>query len=158
MSQLPTHAFSASQEGKEMQNLFMQAPAAILILNGPEFLIEFANEQLFKSWARTSEIIGKPLLEVLPELKDQPFPALLEQVLETGEPYYCREEKAVLLKEGKIEDVYYDYVYKPILEPGKKASGVIVMANDITEQVLARKKVEESERLLRLAMNESEKQ
>ncbi|OQP48154.1 hypothetical protein A4D02_05385 [Niastella koreensis] len=145
-------------EKYSLQNLFMQAPAAIVILNGPDFIIEFANEQLYKSWSRNAEIIGKPLLEVLPELKDQAFPALLRKVMETGEPYYCPEEKAVLLKDGKPVNVYYDYVYKPILETGKKASGVIVMANDITEQVLARKRAEENEVALRLARDESERQ
>lgn len=141
-----------------LQNLFMQAPAAIAILQGPEFIIEFANEQLFKSWSRTAEIIGRPMLEVLPELKDQSFPGLLRQVMQTGEPYHCREEKAVLLKDGMPVDIYYDYVYKPILEANGKASGVIVMANDITEQVLARKKAEESEERLRMARDESERQ
>lgn len=160
MSQLSTEApsFVMDFQKNTLQNLFMQAPAAIVILHGPEFIIDFANEQLFKSWSRTAEIIGRPLLEVLPELKDQPFPNLLRKVMETGEPYYCLEEKAVLLKEGKSVDVYYDYVYKPILEAGGKASGVIVMANDITEQVVARKQAEESERALRLAKDESERQ
>ena len=169
MSQLSTHASSFVKEGDEsgsnmdtqknnLRDLFMQAPAAIVILNGPAFIIEFANEQLFRSWSRTAEIIGRPMLEVLPELKDQSFPGQLTKVLQTGEPYYCPEEKAVILKEGKPVDVYYDYVYKPILEADGKASGVIVMANDITEQVLARKKAEESEERLRLAKDESERQ
>lgn len=141
-----------------LRNLFMQAPAAIMILHGPAFVIEFANEQLFKTWSRTADIIGRPLLDVLPELKEQPFPERLRKVLETGESYYCPEEKMVLLKDGTSVDVYFDYVYKPILETGKKASGVIVMANDITEQVIARKQAEESERALRLARDESERQ
>lgn len=160
MSQLSTEASSFVMDFQKdtLRNLFVQAPAAIMILNGPEFIIEFANEQLFKSWSRTAEIIGRPLLEVLPELKDQPFPGLLREVLETGKPYYCPEEKAVLLKEGKLVDVYYDYVYKPILEADGKASGVIVMANDITEQVIARKQAEANEVALRLAKDEAERQ
>lgn len=134
---------------QKFRNVLMNSPGIFLILNGPEMVIDFGNDRLFQSWQRSRDIVGRPLLEVLPELTDQPFLKLLQQVMSTGEPYYGLEEKAVLLENGVPRDVYYDFVYQPIVEANHTISGVTVMATDITEKVIARKKVEESEKKYR---------
>jgi light-regulated signal transduction histidine kinase (bacteriophytochrome) len=95
-------------------------------------------------------------LEALPELKDQPFPRLLEQVYRTGLSHHGREEKAIVIKNGVPQEIYYDYVYQPIYDVNEVVSGVTVMATDITEQVMARKKIEESERRYRELSSELE--
>ena len=141
---------------KQFRNVLLNAPSIFLILTGPDMVISFGNEPLFRSWAKTSNIIGKTLLEVLPELKDQPFPQLLNKVFSTGEPHYGYEEKAVLIENGQPREVYYNYFYQPIIEPDATISGVTVMASDVTEQVVARKKIEESEKRYRELSEELE--
>ena len=132
---------------KRFKNVLLQSPNIFLILEGfPELIITFANEPLFKSWGRTAAIFGKSLLEVLPELKDQAFSKLMQQVFETGETYYSGEEKTVIIKNGVSVDTYYIYVYQPIFDDTLKVTGITIMATDITEQVLARKKIKESEK------------
>ena len=132
---------------KRFKNVLLQSPNISLILEGfPELIITFANEPLFKSWGRTAAIFGKSLLEVLPELKDQAFSKLMQQVFETGETYYSGEEKTVIIKNGVSVDTYYIYVYQPIFDDTLKVTGITIMATDITEQVLARKKIKESEK------------
>jgi PAS domain S-box-containing protein len=134
---------------RQFRNVLEQSPSIFLILTGPEMRISFVNEPLLRSWGRQKDIVGKTILEVLPELKDQPFPKLLQVVYETGEMHQGKEEKAVLMKDGVPVDVYYEYVYQPIFEDDKHVTGITIMATDITEQVVARKKIEESERKLR---------
>lgn len=134
---------------RQFRNILIQSPGIFLLLKGRDMVISFVNQPLLDSWGRTMDIVGKPLLEVLPELTDQPFPKLLQQVYTTGEPQYGSEEKAVLIKDGLPHDVYYNYVYQAARDSGNNISGVTVMATDITEQVLARKKIEESEKLYR---------
>jgi PAS domain S-box-containing protein len=135
---------------RKLLNVLQQSPSIFLILEGPEMTITFANKPLLNSWGRDASIVGKPLLAVLPELKDQPFPKLLQGVYETGEPYIGSEAKATLIKDGKMKDVYYNYVYQPVLEDDGSISGIMVMANDVSGQVEARKKVEESRAQLEL--------
>ena len=131
----------------QFRNILLQSPNIFVVLTGfPEMIITFANEPLFKSWGRTADIIGKPLLEAMPELKEQSFPHLLQQVFKTGESYYRDEEKAVIIKDGVAVDTYYKYVYQAILDDDQKVTGVTIMATDITEQVNARRKIEESEK------------
>lgn len=143
----------AEENEIQFREVLLRSPNIFLIMSGPEMRITFANEPLFRSWAKGPEIIGKPLLEVLPEIKDQPFPKLLEHVYTTGEVYYGKEEKAVLVKDGVPQDVYYTYVYQPVINLENAITGITVMASDITEQVMARKKIEESEKYFRLLSN-----
>lgn len=128
---------------KKFRNVLLQSPSIFLILSGPEFTITFGNEPLFQSWGKTSDIIGKTLLEVLPELAEQPFPDLLRHVYSTGQPQTGQEQKAVVIKNGMPQEVYYNYVYQPVFDEANRVTGVTVMASDVTDQVLSRKKVEE---------------
>lgn len=141
---------------KQFKDVLVQSPSIFLILKGRDMVINFANQPLLNSWGRNTDIVGKPLLEVLPELKDQPFPKLLEKVYNTGIPHYGYEEKAVLIKEGVPQDVYYNYVYQPNVDGDDSISGVTIMASDITEQVIARKKIEDSEKKYRELTEELE--
>jgi len=134
---------------KQFRGVLTGSPSIFVILEGRQMRITFVNEPLLISWGKTPDIVGKTLLEVLPELADQPFPKLLEQVFTTGIPCYGNEEKAVIMKDGVPHDIYYNYVYQAIQQPGAAITGVTIMATDITEQVVARKKIEESERQYR---------
>jgi PAS domain S-box-containing protein len=128
-------------------HLFMNAPVIIGILRGENYIIELANESLLEVWARTEEVIGKPLLEAIPELKDQGFIALLDQVCLTGEPFYAYEYPITLNRLGKDEVLYFDFVYKPIYDSGRenRATGIISVGHDVTAQVIARRRIQESE-------------
>ena len=138
---------------KELSNnesayhFFMNAPVIIGLLKGDDYNIEMANEGLLSVWGRTPEVIGKPLLQAIPELEEQGFISLLENVRQTGVPYYAYEYPITLNRNGNEEVLYFDFVYKPFYEneTGKKASGVISVGHDVTTQVLAKKKLEESE-------------
>lgn len=126
--------------------LFMNAPVIIGILRGKNYVIELANEGLLEVWGRSAEVVGKPLLEAIPELEAQGVTALLDQVVNTGEPFYAYEFPIALVRNGKEETFYFDFVYKAIYdEASHKATGVISVGHDVTPQVIARRKEQESE-------------
>jgi PAS domain S-box-containing protein len=127
--------------------VFVNAPVIIGIVRGDEYVIELANEGLLEVWGRTKEVIGKPLLQAIPELKEQGFIALLDQVRKTGEPFHGNEIPIQLVRNGRLETLYFDFVYKPHYEDEDEdvASAVIAVGHDVTEKILARKKVQESE-------------
>lgn len=127
---------------KQFRDVLLESPNIFAILQGPEMRIDFFNEPLLTSWGRTKDILGKNLMDVLPELTGQAFPKLLEQVYNTGVAYYGSEEKASIIKNGVVEDIYCNYVYQPIYNADKAVSGITIMATDITEQVSVRKKLE----------------
>lgn len=126
---------------------FMQAPVIIGVVRGDDYVIELANEGLLDVWGRTADVIGKPLLEAIPELKGQGFIELLDNVRSTGESYQANEAPTRLRRRGKEEVLYIDFVYKPYHDnTGEtKAGAVMAVGHDVTERVLARKKAAENE-------------
>lgn len=67
-------------------DFFSQAPVALSLLMGEEMVIEVANDQILQIWGKSKGIIGKPLLEGLPEISSQKFPEILERVLKVENP------------------------------------------------------------------------
>ncbi len=140
--------YNVRAEGIEKAyNLFMNAPVIIGVLRGENYVIDLANEGLLDVWGRKADVIGKPLLEALPELKEQGFIELLDKVRETGEPFFAYEFPITLHRNGNPEVFYFDFVYKAIYDEGdtEKASGIISVGHDVTPQVIAKKRTEESE-------------
>lgn len=148
---------AAMREIEKKYSLFIQAPVAVYIVTGPENRVELANEEILTILGRTSDIIGKPLFESLPETTSQGFPELLDQVRETGQPFYATEFPVKLIKEGEEVLCYYNFVYQPYYANAgdTAAAGVFSVAHDVTEQVLARRKVEESESRYRTLIEEA---
>lgn len=134
---------------------FMAAPVSVGFVRGKDYIIELANEGLLEVWGRGPEVIGQPLTKVIPELEQQGFIQLLDQVCTTGEPFYAYEYPITLNRHGKEEVLYFDFVYKPFYENGSesKASGVISVGHDVTAQVLAKKKIEEARQELQFVMD-----
>jgi PAS domain S-box-containing protein len=142
------HTITGSSTGIEKAyDFFNQAPVIIGFLKGDNYIIEMANDGLLEVWGRTSEVIGKPLLTAIPELEAQGLTLLLEQVRKTGEPFYAYEFPITLMRNGKEEILYFNFVYKAFYEGESEgiADGVISVGYDVTPQVLANKKMEESE-------------
>jgi hypothetical protein len=137
------------QTVEKAYNFFMNAPVIIGVLKGDDYIIEMANEGLLEVWDRSSEVVGKPLLSAIPELKEQGFITLLENVRNSGEPFYAYEFPITLTRHGQAEVLYFDFVYKPLYDNEsdhkQKAQGIMSVGHDVTTQVLAKKKVIESE-------------
>lgn len=142
-------------QAKVLYNLFMQAPVAVAIFRGPDHIIELANKAHLDIWGRTAEeVMGKPTIEALPELKGQGFEELLHNVLQTGESYFAQEYYINLIRNRKEERVYFNFVYQPLKDLNGAISGVIAVANDVSEQVMARQRAEQHEADLERANTE----
>ncbi len=143
------------ESNKRFYNLLMQSPFAFSVMKGKEMVITLANDLMKDFWGKGREVEGKTLHQLLPELEDQPFPALIDNVYTTGIPHYANEIFTQLKYNGKMEDRYFNIVYQPHYEADGTVSGVTTIAYDVTEMVLARKKVEESEYRYRMLIEES---
>ncbi|HYC28472.1 MAG TPA: PAS domain-containing protein, partial [Chitinophagaceae bacterium] len=139
---------------KRFRSIIEQAPIAIGVMKGERFVIETANDLLLQLWGKDRSVIGKELLEALPELVDQPFPALLYNVLTTGEAYYGYEAPALLERNGVLEQAYFNFVYAPYFEDGI-LTGVQAVATEVTAQIHAKKELVESEKRFRGLVEEA---
>ncbi len=135
----------AELQREHLELLFMQCPSPVVIMRGPDFVIELANQAACETWGRRHDaVVGRPLLEALPEIRDQVFPQLLRQVVASGTPYIGREVEARLNRrgDGSLESAYYNFVYAPLRSARGEVEGVLGIGLEVTEQVLARQQVE----------------
>jgi PAS domain S-box-containing protein len=130
-------------ERSRLEYVFKQAPAFLAVLRGPAHVFTLANDAYFGLVGKR-ELIGKPLLEALPEVAEQGFKALLDQVLATGTPYVGREVSVRISRTpgAEPEERFLDFVYLPLVEADDERVGIIAHGTDVTEQVLARREVE----------------
>jgi PAS domain S-box-containing protein len=134
------------QQEQKFRNVLEQAPTPIFILKGPALILEVANKPLLNLWNTDEQAVGKPLLEILPEMKDQHFYELLQKVYREHTPYYGHEEASYFLRpDGNKELHYFNYTYQPYQENDGSVTGVLVMSTDVTEQVIATQKIRETE-------------
>ncbi|NIJ52807.1 PAS domain-containing protein [Dyadobacter arcticus] len=143
-----THQKLALSEAR-FRSIVEQAPMAIGLLSGPEMVIDVGNDKLFEVWGRNSSIIGLPILEALPEIRDQQFAQLLEDVYRSGNPYYGNGALAKLEKNGLLEDVYFDFVCMPLRDVSERIVGITILATDVTRQILAQRALKENEAKMR---------
>jgi two-component system sensor histidine kinase VicK len=133
--------------------LIQEAPVAIGVLSGRDLLITSANAKLLEVWGKTAVINGLPLARALPEIDGQPFLQILDDVYTSGQAFYANEIRALLEHDGELQEYFFNLVYQPIqIDPGL-TTDILVVAVDVTEQVNARKRIEQAEMTLRLAVD-----
>ena len=122
----------------QIRRLFMRAPSFVAVLTGPDHVFEFANEAYLRLVGRR-DVVGKTLASALPEIREQGFIQLLDDVRRTGEPFIGRDVPVMLArKPGEtLEERFLDFIYQPIVEEDGSVSGVFVEGSDMTDRVLA---------------------
>jgi PAS domain S-box-containing protein len=153
MAETRRQARQASEdERRRLYALFMQAPAIIAVLRGPRHVFELANPLCMRMVGTQRDLIGKGVREALPELEYQGFIALLDSVYRSGEPYIGNETPVLLDRggDGELEWVYFNFVYLPYKDAAGQTQGILVHAVDVTNQVRARQRVEEQNRVLEM--------
>ncbi|WP_165930012.1 ATP-binding protein [Flavobacterium caseinilyticum] len=123
---------------KRYNMMLMESPFAISILKGKDMVITLANDSIKEMWGKGNDIEGRKFLDLLPELKEQQFPALLDKVYTTGIPFYGSELLAPIYRNGKLMQEYFNFVYQPYHEADNTISGVTIIAYDVTTHVIAK--------------------
>ncbi|RYX80882.1 PAS domain S-box protein [bacterium] len=132
-------------ERARLATVFQKVPAFVAIYRGANFVYEVVNPAYYQVVGHR-ELIGKPVLEAIPEIMGQGYIELLTGVFTTGQPYEGREVMVRLQREpnGPLEERFLNLLYQPLREPDGTISGVFSHGVDITEQVRARRVVEEA--------------
>ncbi|HEY6561102.1 MAG TPA: ATP-binding protein [Polyangiaceae bacterium] len=133
-------------QGQHLFTLFDHAPAPIAVLRGQELVFEMANALYLKVCGRVN-VVGKRLLDVMPELRGQGFDELLLNVMRNNQAFVGEEMRLLLDRrgDGVLDETYWTFTYAPLPNVGDDEQRVMALCHDVTEQVLARHQVEESE-------------
>jgi PAS domain S-box-containing protein len=135
-----------NESEKKFRSTVMQAPVAIAVFRGSGFIVETANLLYLQVVGKTeNELIGKPLLQVLPEVREA-VESLLTSVLTTGKATSMLEYWVPICRFGKIDNAYFNAIFEPLKEADGTITGVIVVATEVTSLVNAKYKLAESEK------------
>ena len=141
---------------KTLRSIVLHAPIGICIVAGPQFVVEVVNDPYLELVGKTRDKFeGQPIWEVLPEARMQ-YAEILENVANTGIGYEGKEQRLILNKHGTEEVVYVDFVYEPMKADDRHVNRkVMILVIDVTDKVVARKKIEESEQRYKTLITES---
>ena len=139
------------------QRMFEQAPSFMCILRGPAHVFEFVNNahrKLFNS----DNWIGKPVREAFPDLANQGYYELLDQVYASGERYVATSAPVRYrrLPERPEEERLLDFIYEPMTDDAGRVTGIFCEGFDVTEARRSERAFRQSEEQLRLATEAAE--
>ncbi|MEJ7586398.1 MAG: PAS domain-containing protein [Ferruginibacter sp.] len=140
---------------QNLRNMILQAPVAMCILVGAQHTVEVANQFMIELWGKQAvDILHKPLFEGVPDANEQGLEQLLTNVYLTGNPFKANEHPVVFRRNGKMETKYQNFTFEPYRDGVGSIIGVLAVAINVTDQVLARLRIEEkvAERTKELAM------
>jgi signal transduction histidine kinase len=127
-----------TEERERFAQLFEQAPTFMTVLRGPKHVFEMANPG-YRRLVGHRPIVGRTVDEALPEIVEQGYLKLLNEVYSSGEaflataaPYSYQAEPG-----GPVITRYLDFVYQPIKDADGKVSGIFVEGVDVTSRALA---------------------
>jgi PAS domain S-box-containing protein len=145
---------AVSSESDKLTRFFLQAPAGICILDGPELTFELINplyQQLFPG----RDLLHKPLLEAVPEVRDAAIWDVLQNVYTSGETFEGRELLIPLARttDGPVEDRYFNFIYQARKDHAGNTDGILVFVIEVTEIVQTKRRIEENASLLETQLN-----
>jgi PAS domain S-box-containing protein len=134
------------QNAERLRQLFEQAPGFMCTLRGPDHVFEMANAAYIRLIGER-DIIGRAVLDALPEVAGQGFVELLDDVYRTGNAFTGQATSLRLRRSphGPIEQRFVDFVYQPIRDAEGAVGGIFVQGSDVTDAKLAEIALRESE-------------
>jgi PAS domain S-box-containing protein len=149
-----TRAIAA--ENERLASMFEQAPSFMALLREPGHVFEFANKA-YQRLVGDRALIGLTIEQALPEVISQRI-GILNQVIETGQPFVGRSVPLMLLRPGEDRPDHrlIDVVYQPIRGADGIVTGIFIEGSDVTHTAQMEEKLALSESSLRLATDVAE--
>jgi PAS domain S-box-containing protein len=125
------------------QAVVEHAPAGIAIYDGESFRLKWANptyrERLEEPY-RSVEIVGRRLQEILPGAEKSGIADIFRKVAATGAAHFESEQELVGLTKGTT---YWRWSLLPLSTAEQSAPDLMIVVVDVTDQVSARRQIEE---------------
>lgn len=132
-----------SENEKILDQIISEATSFITLLSVPDYRYIKSNSGHQKLIGR-SNIIGKTVQEVEPDLESQGIIELLDEVVRTGKPFVAKEKLIhyATIGERRAKSVYLDFVYQPLRRLNGEIYAIAAQGYEVTEKVLTRRAVE----------------
>ncbi|HEU0028443.1 MAG TPA: GAF domain-containing protein [Ktedonobacterales bacterium] len=135
-------SYSRTQEALG-QTMVRSAPVAMALLAGADHVIALANPAFFELLGveESAMALGLPLADVIPESAQRLSQALRLDAIYQGSESQAMVELTITLASGVT---YWNVITSPVIGEGEVIGGVLVAAVDVSRQVAARDRAQES--------------
>lgn len=147
-------AFHKLKESEaRLYNLIMQTPAMICLLSGKDHVFELINP-LFSQFFGVSDLTGKSVRALAETRQAQIFLQLLDQVFHYDQPFVGIEYPGQFdrTQSGNLETCFFNFTFQPTHDEQGKVDGILVFGIDVTDQVSAKKVLEEGADKLKIVL------
>ncbi|MES2268589.1 MAG: ATP-binding protein [Bacteroidota bacterium] len=139
-----------------LTNLVRQAPVGICIIRANDLMIDVVNNTyLDLVGKKRKELEHRTIWDAVPEAAEAYAP-IMNEVIRTGIAYTAKEAGVTLIRNGKPEVVFIDFVYDPVRHFDGTINAIMVIGIDVTDKVRARRNIEDIEERGRLAIEAAE--
>ncbi len=130
-----TAASSQDLQLRSLRQMFAQAPGFVCFVRGPEHVFDLVNAS-YMQLVGHRDVIGMRTADALPEVVEQGFVALLDNVYRTGTPFLGKDLRVMLQRSpgADLEECYLDFIYQPIRDATDTIVGIFVQGQDVTPQ------------------------
>jgi PAS domain S-box-containing protein len=146
-----------AEEIGRQRRLFQQAPGFIIIMRGPEHVVDFVNDA-HRSVFGSEKWLGRPIREAFPSIAGQGYFEELDRVYLTGETFEAKGAPVRYEREtGAAPELrYMNFIYAPTYDEQGIITGIFCDGYDVTDVVNATAALQQSEEQLRLATEAAE--
>jgi diguanylate cyclase (GGDEF)-like protein/PAS domain S-box-containing protein len=143
-------------ERTRLQHLFDHAPGFVYFTKGPQHVIEQVNDAFYEL-SGPREVIGKTIREAFPDVAEQGFFELHDQVYRSGQRYIGHANRVMLQKfpDRPAVEYFVDVVYQPIIDAEGNVTGICGQGQDITDKKRIEDELRTSEERWKLAVEAS---
>lgn len=135
---------------QNLRAIVESGPFPIGVYSAKDERLEMVNQSWVKTLGRGRHLVGKKYLEIFPEYERQLVYRHFKEAIKTGNSFQSEQERVDLEKAGVLDSYYFNYTITPIKNAEGKVIRLINSAVDVTESVLAKNKLIESEAGFRL--------
>lgn len=139
------------QSLKSVTQMLLLSPVPIVLLWGEDGVMIYNDAYSEFAGSRHPALLGSKVREGWAEISD--FNDNVMRVGLSGRTLAYRDQELALQRRGKLEPVWMDLDYSPVLDESGTPAGVIAIVVETTAKVLAQRQLRESERRLRAFVN-----
>ncbi len=142
-------------EIERQRRQFQCAPGFLAVLRGPAHVFEFVNDA-FVRLIGERDMVGRPAREVVPEIEEQGFFELLDEVYRSGQRFVAQQSRVRLRRQPglPVEERFLDFIFEPVSDEADSVTGIFVEGFDVTERRAAEVALNELNATLEMRVEE----
>ncbi|MDR7193604.1 PAS domain-containing protein [Luteimonas terrae] len=143
----------------QLGRMFDQAPTFMAMLTGPEHVFAHVNPAYMSLIGDRGNVVGKRVVDVLPDAVRQGYLTLLDQVYRSGQAFSADSAQYIVQTTpgAASAERYVDFVFQPIND-GHEVVGIFVQGVDVTARHLSDLALQAREAELRSLNSDLERQ